>query len=215
MLTNCHFPAKETEIMVAGPAGNLQTVIVGPEHSTEMNAIAIICHPHPLYGGTMQNKVVTTLVNTFKDLGLAVVRFNFRGVGKSEGQHDHAKGEIADLYAILHWVKQQCPTQKIWLAGFSFGSFIAASVATKENIEKLILVAPAVNHYDYTRLPEFSCPTYVVQGDQDEIVPAQEVYDWINHRKNPPQLIRFPTATHFFHGHLGKMREMLMEKLTH
>lgn len=214
MFANCQFPTTETAIMIPGPAGELEAKVVGPKNNVPVKAVGIVCHPHPLHGGTMNNKVVTTLANTLRDLDLAVIRFNFRGIGKSTGHYDHAVGEVADLLAVITWVKQLCPDQTIWLAGFSFGSFIAAKVATQQTIAKLVLVAPPVNHFDFAHLPEFTAPTYVVQGDLDEIVPAAEVYAWIQHLKNPPQLIQLPTATHFFHGHLGKLREALISMLS-
>lgn len=213
MFSNCQFPITETSITIPGPSGNLEAIIIGPRDVASIKGVAVVCHPHPLYGGTMNNKVVTTVANLFKDLDLGVVRFNFRGIGKSEGSYGESVGEIEDLLAVISWVKMHCLNQPVWLAGFSFGSYIAAKVATRETIEKLILIAPPVNHFDFATLLPFTSPTFVVQGDLDEVVPATEVSAWIKTRKNPPELISLPTATHFFHGHLGKLREALLKSL--
>lgn len=209
-ITNCHFPDKETFITIPGPSGALEAIIFGPKNP---QAVGIVCHPHPLYEGTMHNKVVTTLARTFRGLNLAVIRFNFRGVGKSAGEYANAIGEVDDLLAVLQWAQQHCPDKKIWLAGFSFGSYIAASVATQKDIAKLILIAPPVNHFDFASLPAMPSTWYVVQGDRDEIVPPEEVYAWLKTLSHPPVLIRLPNATHFFHGQLGELHSELEKHL--
>ena len=208
-------PSPDKPIIISGPAGALEAMITLPAAGTPAKAIGIVCHPHSLYGGSMKNKVVTTLARVFKDLGAVVIRFNFRGVGASEGAFDHGIGETDDLLAVIQWAQLAYPDHDLWLAGFSFGSYVAARTAAflHAKITKLVLVAPAVNHFDFAALPPFSCPTWVVQGDQDEVVPAAEVYDWIKHRTPPPELLRFPDATHFFHGKLKELQSELIRVL--
>lgn len=212
IILNYQFPSQETTVMIPGAVGDLEANLVGPTEPVKI--IGIVCHPHPLYGGTMNNKVVTTVARALKNLGLGVVRFNFRGIGKSAGSYAEAKGEIDDLIAVIHWVKQQCPEAELWLAGFSFGSYIAAKVTSMNqfNVKKLLLIAPPVNHFPFTDLPQINCPIYIFQGDQDEVVLAAEVYQWANSLNPQPQVFRFPAVTHFFHQHLNALRDAI-EKL--
>jgi hypothetical protein len=212
------FPfAKEESLMLPGPSGMLQAVL----HQGDVNGqfaarqwLVILCHPHPVHGGTMDNKVVTTLMRTYRDLGIHVLRFNFRGVGKSEGTFDNAIGELDDLRALVGWCRQQLPGSNLMLAGFSFGSSIAAQVSYEvKGLRHLTLVAPPVERYPYARANQFPCATCVVQGDQDERVIAQGVYDWANGLHGPVELLRYPGAGHFFHGYLTALKTDLTEAL--
>ena len=203
-------PNNETSLLVPGSVGQIE-VLTAPARGDPKQAMAIICHPHPLFGGTMHNKVVTTLSRTFQNVGLDTVRFNFRGVGKSQGEYAAGEGETEDLLSIVSWVKETNPNTSLWLAGFSFGAYIAARAATQIELALLILVAPPVEHFPMAELPVFQAPCLVIKGDQDEVVPPQAVYDWINNRQPRPKLIRFPQTTHFFHGHLTELRKTLEE----
>lgn len=203
---------KVKNLTIPGPAGHLEAIVETPGGSCE-NLIGIICHPHPLYEGTMHNKVVTTLAKVFERLGAVTIRFNFRGVGKSEGQHDYAVGELDDLRAVIAWGEEHYPNHKLLLAGFSFGAYIATKVATEVNPTALISVAPAVHHNDYQQLPEIRFPWIVVQGEQDEVVPPNKVFDWIATLSYPPKVIRMPQASHFFHGQLMPLRDRLVDAL--
>lgn len=208
------FPDKESNFILAGPAGDLEVLTTSPEGSAEQNlSIAIICHPHPVHGGTMSNKVVTTLARTFQDLGLHTVRFNFRGVGKSHGEFDNGKGELDDLFAVIAWVKAIYPKASLWLAGFSFGAYIAAKAATQMDIAQLVCVAPPVTHFDVKTIPAITCPWIIVQGEQDEVISAEAVFHWAMVANPKPILIRMPDAGHFFHGKLLEMRRRLEEVL--
>lgn len=194
-------------MLIAGPAGDLELAVTNSDAPT--NKIAIICHPHPLYGGSMSNKVVTTLARAFAENGAIVIRFNFRGIGKSMGQYDHGKGEVNDLLAVVTWARQQYPSATIALGGFSFGAFIAATVAAQQtSVGQLILVAPPVNHFPFQSL-QFAMPVVVAQGEQDEVVPASEVFAWAEHLQPAPTILRFPTSSHFFHGQLIALRDAL------
>lgn len=196
----------ENTLTLAGPAGKLEASLHLPE-SLQPERLAIICHPHPLHQGTMNNKVVTTLARAYEQLGIASLRFNYRGVGQSEGDYGHMTGEIEDLFAVLGWVQQQWPQVKLYLAGFSFGAFIAASVANQWDVESLVTVAPAVNHADFSGLKRIHCPWLVITGDQDEVVPFAEVKDFCDNPPSPLELVVFENCGHFFHGRLIDLRD--------
>lgn len=208
---------KESKISIPGPSGVLESVSNRGEADaplSSINGIAVICHPHPQHGGTMDNKVVTTLMRTYRDLGIHVLRFNFRGVGKSEGTFDNAIGELDDLLAVIAWVKNNMPQSPNLMAGFSFGSSIVARASyIVEGLRHLTLVAPPVERYEYDREGVFNAPVCVIQGDQDERVLAQGVYDWVEKLDSPTDLIRYPEAGHFFHGFLTSLKTDLTEIL--
>lgn len=212
------FPfAKEQGVLISGPCGQLQAVIHEGDaegYFARRDLLAIICHPHPVHGGTMDNKVVTTLMRTYRDLGIHVLRFNFRGVGKSEGSFDNAIGELDDLMAVITWAKQQLPQAPLALAGFSFGSSIAAQISYQvDGLQHLTLVAPPIERYPYDRNGKFPCALAVVQGDQDERVIAEGVYRWVDGLHSPVELLRYPEAGHFFHGYLTQMKSDLTQVL--
>lgn len=200
----CHF--------IDGPEGKLE-LLLAPGQEPQRDIIAVICHPLPTEGGTMTNKVVTTLHRVCRDLGVPSVRFNFRGVGDSDGKFDAGEGEVEDLMAVLNWLKQSYPEASYWLMGFSFGSYVAAKGATRWPCERLVSVAPPVHHYDYPAKAQITCPWIVIQGDADEVVPSHDVYDWIEHANSSAHLIRFPEIGHFFHGHLIPLRDALKNLL--
>ncbi|MDF3054203.1 MAG: hypothetical protein K0Q74_110 [Gammaproteobacteria bacterium] len=200
---------KEEPTKLEGPVGQLEALLTFPQDPSSQTTV-IICHPHPLYGGTMSNKVVTTLARTFDEMGYQTVRFNFRGVGKSEGIYGEAIGEIDDLLAVLSWVRQRFPEHKVWLAGFSFGSHITAQVAARDHrIEQLVSIAPPVNHFNFQNTNDVSCPWLVVMGEEDEVVPVEDVRKWLTTAKPPIQSVFLPGVTHFFHGRLVELREVI------
>lgn len=212
------FSQTETAITINGPVGTLEARAQEGEASGILAGsgyAVIVCHPHPQHGGTMSNKVVTTLVRTYRDLGVATVRFNFRGVGGSEGEFDHADGEVDDLLAVGKWLKEQRPDARLLLAGFSFGSAVAAGAVYRMNaVEHLTLVAPPVERYDYDRDGRFPCPVCIVQGEQDEVVVAEGVIRWSEaHLESTHELLRYPEAGHFFHGQLTRLKEDLTDIL--
>jgi len=210
---------KESKIAISGPSGRLESALNRGDNDaplSNLNGLVIICHPHPQHGGTMENKVVTTLMRTYRDLGVHVLRFNFRGVGQSEGTFDNAVGELDDLLAVIDWAQNNLPQSPVLIAGFSFGSSIAARASySVEGLVHLTLVAPPVERYEYDRDGIFHAPVCVVQGDQDERVIAQGVYDWVAHLKSPAELIRYPEAGHFFHGYLSALKADLTKVLLH
>lgn len=212
--SNLQAVTTETSFLLPGPAGDLEILLSPASSLAAKQRIAVICHPHPLYGGTMHNKVVTTLSKAFQKVDMQTLRFNFRGVGQSQGQYREGEGELQDLYAILAWLKKATPEAAIWLAGFSFGAFISIRAAMEEKgIEGLVSVAPPVNHFSLKGPVKIACPWIVVQGDRDEVVPLEAVLSWVEGLNPKPRLIRFPQAGHFFHGGLTELKEALIVEL--
>ena len=211
------FVEREAKFMLAGPVGALEVVAAsaGAGALADEPLVAVICHPHPLHGGSMDNKVVTTLVRTYRDLGIPSIRFNFRGVGASEGVFDNAVGEVDDLMAVVSWARQCYPQAGLLLAGFSFGSSVAAQASHRlgGELEHLVLVAPPVERYSYDLGGVFPCPVAVIIGDQDELVDVPGVVAWVDTLRVEKRLLRYPEATHFFHGSLGLVKQDLAELL--
>jgi alpha/beta superfamily hydrolase len=198
-------------LMIAGPAGELEAVLEDPE--CDSDRVAVVCHPHPLHGGSMQNKVVHTLARTFNRLGIPAFRFNFRGVGRSEGHHDDSRGETADALAVIDFAMRRFPGRKLWLAGFSFGARIALKVAAERDLDLLITVAPPVGRMDMTGIAQPGCRWIIVQGDNDELVDADAVVEWVDSLEPGPELMMFEGVDHFFHGQLVALRESLIASL--
>ena len=203
---------KEITQLIDGPTGKLE-VAVGEPTIEPRNAWGIVCHPHPLHGGTMHNKVVTTLAKTFQGMGVTTIRFNFRGVMRSEGRYDNGDGELADLLAVIDWVQQEKGKHEIWLGGFSFGAYIAAKAATQTPTQKLVTIAPPVGHFPMQEIPPITNPWVLVQGELDDVVPPADVFAWAEARNPQPVIIRFPEAGHYFHGQLGELRARIEEAL--
>ena len=196
---------------IKGPAGALEILTEG--FDKPFKGIVIICHPHPLHGGTMTNKVVHYIARAMQELGFATLRFNFRGVGKSEGKYGDGIGETDDLLAIIDWASQRFSSATIWLAGFSFGSYVSLRASTQRDITQLITIAPAVNLLDFKKLILPSCPWLLIQGDEDEIVPFENVTDWVNTLETRPKTIYLNGVGHFFHGQLVRLRQTLLDNL--
>lgn len=199
---------------ISGDAGDIEVLITLPQTLTELTPIAIISHPHPLYGGTMTNKVVHILAKTFSALNAITVRFNFRGVGKSQGEHDHGIGESEDLQTLVARLKHWRPSSPIWLAGFSFGAYVTAKAQAKMKPERVLLVAPPVSMYDFEKLDEIKAPWIVVQGEEDEVIDAAAVKSWFashSNSDNAAQLLWMSDAGHFFHGKLNEVKALILE----
>lgn len=204
------FPLGEHAFFIEGPQGQLEMLTLSASHFT--SSVAIICHPHPLHQGTMHNKVVHTLARAFHNRGYHTVRFNYRGVGKSEGSFGNSHGEVEDLMAVIKWVKEVVPHVNFSLAGFSFGSYIAARGASKTACRQLYSVAPAVGNQSFDMLPIINCPWIVIQGERDEVIAPSVVYDWYEQAVaiHPHmQLFKFPNVSHFFHGQLIALRSLV------
>jgi alpha/beta superfamily hydrolase len=187
-----------------GTAGVLEGVAHLPEAAPE--AIAIIAHPLPIMGGTMENKIVTTLAKTFSELGFAALRFNFRGVGNSAGTFDNGDGETADLLTIADYAQQAFGDLPLILSGFSFGGYVAARAAQQLQPRDLILIAPAVGRF---AMPPVAAGTLIIHGEQDDVVPLADALDWARPLQQP--IIVLPGAEHFFHGRLNQLRELVRQ----
>jgi uncharacterized protein len=194
---------------IPGPSGTLELACALP--ATEPYQLALICHPHPLFGGSMGNKVVTTLERCFRDQGAATVRFNFRGVGQSAGVFDQGLGESDDLQAVFSFAREIFPSLPLVLAGFSFGSFVATRMANQLQATELISIAPPVQSWDFETIHAPQMPWLVVQGEQDEVVAPDAVYRFVAAQKPAPTLLRLPEATHFFHGKLLELRALVTD----
>ncbi len=199
-------------VSIPGPSGPLEGIVNIPAHAKAAQ-VAVICHPHPVYGGTMTNKVVHTLARAFNDFGLIAVRFNFRGVGASAGHYDEGNGETDDAVAVMDWAAQRWPGSQTWLGGFSFGGAVAIRAAVARGAQRLVTVAPGIKNVaiDTGRLPEGDW--LLVQGDNDELVNARDVQDWASALSSPPQIVLLPGADHFFHGRLNDLRAVVVEWL--
>ena len=205
--------AQEQKITIQGPAG----VLDGRWTATEQTRVGLLmCHPHPLFQGTMDNKVVTTVTRTAVAMGLPSLRFNFRGVGASEGQHDHGIGEQDDVLAALAYARDTLGWQRVILAGFSFGAGMACLSAcrTPEHLAALVLLAPAVHHFDAPNLLPFEFDTFVYMGDADEVVPFDEVKHWAETVVPTPHFQIFRDGGHFFHGRLTDLKASLQDDLS-
>ena len=196
------FDKRET-VILPGPAGKLEVVINRP--SSTPHGIALIAHPHPLYGGTLDNKVTQTLASAFTELDCVALRMNFRGVGESEGKHDDGRGETDDMLLLADYAKRQFGELPIFLAGFSFGGFVQTRVATKFDIHKLVLIAPAAGRFD---VAEVKSDTLVIHGELDETVPLKDVMDWARPQNLP--IVVIPGADHFFHRRLHLIKQLVL-----
>jgi len=183
---------------VPGPAGRIECAVDEPAGSAR--GIALIAHPHPLFGGTLDNKVVQTLARAFVELGYAAWRPNFRGVGASEGRHDEGRGEVDDLAAVLAHAQAARPV----LAGFSFGAAMAAKLAARVPCERMALVGTAVTNQ---AVPPVPAGTLVIHGEADETIPLAAVLDWARPQELPVTLV--PGADHFFHRKLHVLRTIV------
>lgn len=198
-------------VSIAGPAGELEAIVEDPEVAA--SRYAVICHPHPLFGGTMDNKVVTTVARALHQAGIPTLRFNFRGVGQSAGIFDQGAGETADADAVACWGAQRWPERALVLAGFSFGGSIALRLAQRRVPQHLITVAPAIALFDTWALAAPRCPWLVVVGDADDVVDPRAVIHWVDGLDPKPRLIVLPGVGHFFHGRLQELRDAVFDEI--
>jgi alpha/beta superfamily hydrolase len=199
---------EDAPLFLAGPAGRIETALDAPEADVPARPLlAIVCHPLPTEGGTMHNKVVTMTARALRECGATTLRFNFRGVGQSEGRFDDGEGELADLRAVAAWARAEHPDKVLWLAGFSFGAWVSLRLASELRAAALVSIAPPVGRsWDFSGIELPAVPWLVIQGDADEIVDPQAVYDWVASLPHPPQLVRMPDTSHFFHRKLMDLR---------
>jgi alpha/beta superfamily hydrolase len=199
-------PKSNERSTIAGPAGALEIAQNIPE--TPPRGIALVAHPHPLQGGTLDNKVAQTLAKTFFALGYAAIRFNFRGVGRSEGTFDQGRGETADALVVLEFARARFDEPgralPVVLAGFSFGSYVQTVVAQSVEAERLVLVGPAVGRFAIGAVP---ADTIVIHGEEDDVVPLADVFAWARPQALP--VVVFPGCGHFFHGRLLHLQAVI------
>jgi alpha/beta superfamily hydrolase len=200
-------PASQERLLLAGPAGQLETLIGDPGPARK--GLALIAHPHPLHGGTMDNKVVQTLAKTFLAQGYVSVRMNFRGVGASEGSYDQGRGESEDWLSVEAQMRDRFGDLPVLLAGFSFGAFVQTRVAARLPAHKVVLVAPAVGRFPLEPAP---ANTLVIHGEEDDVVPLADVLSWARPQSLP--IVVLPGAGHFFHGKLAELARILQTSCT-
>jgi hypothetical protein len=211
-------PALE-RLAIPGPSGALEVIAEypgaeypGAEDSGAVGTrYAIVCHPHSLYGGTMENKVVTTVARALRAAGMPTLRFNFRGVGRSEGVFDAGLGETADAAVVASYGAARWPARSLVIAGFSFGAYVALRLAQQRPAQYLITVAPPLQRFDFSALRPPSCPWLVVQGEADEVVDPRSVIGWVAALEPRPQFLLMPGVGHFFHGNLHELRDAVSD----
>jgi alpha/beta superfamily hydrolase len=204
-------PPPAQRLSIPGPAGDIEAIAENSELGGD--SYAVICHPHPLFGGTMDNKVVTTLARACAETGIPSLRFNFRGVGASKGTFDAGAGESADADAVAAWGERRWPGRRLLLAGFSFGAYVALRLAQARAAERLITIAPPVQRFAFADLHAPGCPWLIVQGEADDVVDAAAVGAWSSGLSPAPRLVLLPGVGHFFHGRLQELREIVIEEI--
>ncbi|MGH8142135.1 MAG: alpha/beta hydrolase [Steroidobacteraceae bacterium] len=195
-------------LVIPGPAGAIEALLEQPQQPS--GGFAVVCHPHPLHGGTMLNKVVHTLARAFQELGLATLRFNYRGVGASTGSYDNGRGETDDALAVIAHGQALWPGAAVSLGGFSFGAMVALRAAPRVAPVRLISVAPAVGRPEPVPLRRPACPWLIVQGDADEIVDCGQVQGFAAGFEPAPRLQILPGVDHFFHGRLHELHDAVI-----
>lgn len=192
---------------IEGDAGRIELFVDLP--GTAPRAVAVCCHPHPLFGGALTNKVIHTVARRLASAGALTVRFNFRGVGASEGVHDQGRGELRDLLRVIDWARAQAAGAPLWLAGFSFGAWVALRAQHRVAPAALITVAPPVGRWDFTEVIPPSCPWLLIQGSADELVDAERALDWARRLQPDAQVELLLGADHFFHARLHEVADAI------
>jgi uncharacterized protein len=207
--------SKQERVQLPGPAGTLEAIIEFPNASQSPLAFMVVCHPHPQFGGTMENKVVTTLARCGQDLAVPTIRFNYRGVGASSGAYDEGRGESEDVLAAIAFGRARWPGLPCWLAGFSFGGCMALKASARPEaglVNKLVTIAPALGtHFPNVAAVQVpACPWLIVQGDADEVIDGKLVQNWAQQLQPKPALVVLPGVGHFFHGQLTALRDQVL-----
>ena len=204
-------PGESRQLFVDGPAGRLETLLAAPRQGAPVG-VCVVCHPHPQFGGAMSNKVVYALASSALQAGLLTARFNFRGVGRSEGQYDHGRGETADALAVADWLRRQLPNTPLVLAGFSFGAFVSLKAAAEARPAVLLSVSIPFGGYveNADAPPHPGCPWLTVHSTDDDVVNYEETRAALLRYTPPPQMVRFEGAGHFYHGRLTELQQALL-----
>jgi len=189
-----------------GPAGRIEAILKEP--AAPVTRAAIVCHPHPLFGGTMHNKVVYRIARAFQDAGFAVLRFNFRGAGRSEGEHDEGRGEKDDLRAAIKFIEEKYPGAEIWLAGFSFGAAVLLrAAACDDRVRAIVAVGVPISKYDFSEIARCRKPKLFVQGSLDQFGSVGDLERFFAALEEPKKLKIIEGADHFFEGRLTELAE--------
>ena len=210
-MTSPTFPTESGPLTLAGPVGDLEAIVDLPDAEVDARPLlAVVCHPLPTEGGSMHNKVVTMAARALREVGATTLRFNFRGVGQSEGRFDDGVGELDDLRAVAAWARANHPDKILWLAGFSFGAYVSLRLAVELRAAALVSIAPPVGRsWDFSAIEVPTAPWLVIQGEADEIVDPQAVFAWLATLPRQPRLVRMPDTSHFFHRKLIDLRGAL------
>jgi len=200
------------KILIPGPTGQIEALLEWPDAESQPKRVAVLCHPHPLYGGSYTNKVVHILASACLKLGMPVLRFNFRGVGASGGQFDNGIGEQQDLGACVDWMMQRYPDAQLNLAGFSFGAFVAYLAQDNFQTERLLLIAPPLKLFEFGASKVVERPWVVILGTEDELVEVDAVKSWVETQPNQPHFHLMQAASHFFHGRLNELRDIVVKE---
>ena len=199
--------------LIQGAAGNIQCALNLPDAEIfpQLKGLALVAHPHPLFGGTMENKVAQTLARTFVSLGYVTVRMNFRGVGQSEGVHDAGIGETDDMETLLKHMRKEYPDLPLVLSGFSFGTFVQSRLHQRLSeagvaVQRLVLVGAAAGKW---AMPDIPADTILIHGELDDTIPLQAVFDWLRPQDIPVVVI--PGADHFFHKRLPHIKKIVTD----
>jgi uncharacterized protein len=201
-------------LTIAGPAGPLEAKLEFPDGEDATPAVfGVACHPHPLFGGTMDNKVTHVLARSMMECGAPTFRFNFRGVGASGGKFDNGRGEADDLAAVVAEGRRRFPGAALWLGGFSFGAFVALRAAQTLNPVKLVAIAPPVARFELGSVAHPECEWMLAQGDTDDVVPPEAVLTWAAEQPRKPRLHVLAGAGHFFHGKLHELKPLILDFL--
>ncbi len=199
-------------LSLSGPAGQIEARLeFADDAAAAPGVFGVACHPHSLYGGTMDNKVTHTLARAMNERGAPCFRFNFRGVGASAGSFDNGRGETEDLAAVVAEGRRRFPGATLWLGGFSFGAFVALRGAQTLQPVKLAAVAPPVARFELGSVGHPDCEWLLVQGDADDVVAPDAVLDWAAQQPRKPRLHVLAGAGHFFHGRLHELKPLLLD----
>jgi uncharacterized protein len=211
-------PPRAERLGIPGAAGQIEALVELPAAAPAAEGdaparFAVACHPHPLYGGTLDNKVVYTLARAFVELGVPAIRFNFRGVGGSAGQYDDGAGETDDVLAVIAYGRERWPGASPWLGGFSFGGAVAVRAAARARPERLVTVAPGITRVPMEGVASPACPWLIVQGDADDVIEPAAVLAWAQRQSPAPTVRVLAGAGHFFHGRLHELRQVVLDFL--
>lgn len=202
---------------ITGKAGNLEVRLALPgeknnqkqQSTSENNRWVVLSHPHPQFGGTMNNKVVTTMERTFQSLGYGTLAYNFRGVGLSEGDYDGGEGEQSDLVTVVNWLKENHDVEHLTLAGFSFGGYVCLKQCSALKADAICTVAPAIGLYDFSDV-NVQVPWTLIQGGEDEVISSHEVLEWAMRQGRSPSIYYRSQASHFFHRQLVWLKQVIL-----